>query len=868
MRGRAAPARGPGVKLKAESVSEIKNEATLQSTNGAAALNPVPARPRVSGKFLHVGGRKLYIRGVTYGTFRPDDSGSEYGPPETVERDFRSMSAAGFNALRTYTVPPLWLLDLALRHGLMVIVGLPWEQHISFLDERGREQLIEERVRAGVRACERHPAVLCYVIGNEIPSSIVRWHGRRRIERFLERLYRAAKAEQPDALITYVNYPSTEYLQLPFLDLVCFNVFLEQPEALEAYIARLQNLADNRPLIVTELGLDSQRHGEEGQALSLYWQVRTAFAAGCAGAFVFSWTDEWHRGGYDVEDWDFGLTHRDRDPKPALESVRQAFSELPFPADIGWPKFSVVVCTYNGAATLKDCLDGVTSLRYPSYEVIVVDDGSTDETAEIAARYDVNLVRIENSGLAHARNVGFEASSGEIVAYIDDDARPDPDWLTYLAYAFTVRQDGAIGGPNVPSPDDGVVARCVANAPGGPTHVLLSDREAEHLPGCNMAFRRAAFEAVNGFDPRFRAAGDDVDICWRLQEHGWTLGYSAPAMVWHRRRSTVRGYLRQQRGYGRAEALLERKWPEKYSAGGHVTWRGRLYGDGFVRKSARRRWRVYYGRWGTGLFQSIYEPPGSIAELLPLMPEWYLLILLLAFLSAVGVLWHPLLLTLPLLGLAVGAALIQGAMSGLKAWFGAEPGSRLRIAGMRLLSGALYLLQPLARLRGRLEGGLTPWRRRGPRHFALPRRLTRATWSERWKPAEDRLRAIESAVRHRGVGILAGGDYDRWDLEIQGGPIGAVRMRQVVEDHEGGRQLARFCAWPRVAGWALALMVLVLGLAAGAASSGGIAGAAVLGLMASALAVRIVDECGAAMAVLLDAIDVLEEMPVEVGDSS
>jgi hypothetical protein len=116
------------------------------------------------------------------------------------------------------------------------------------------------------------------------------------------------------------------------------------------------------------------------------------------------------------------------------------------------------------------------------------------------------------------------------------------------------------------------------------------------------------------------------------------------------------------------------------------------------------------------------------------------------------------------------------------------------------------------------------------------------------------------------VGILAGGDYDRWDLEIQGGPIGAVRMRQVVEDHEGGRQLARFCAWPRVAGWALALMVLLLGLAAGAASSGGIAGAAVLGLMASALAVRIVDECGAAMAVLLEAIEVLEEMPVEVGD--
>jgi hypothetical protein len=92
--------------VKAESVSEIANRATLPSTNASAALTPVPARPGISGKFLHVGGRKLYIRGVTYGTFRPDDSGSEYGGPETVERDFRSMAAAGFNAVRTYTVPP------------------------------------------------------------------------------------------------------------------------------------------------------------------------------------------------------------------------------------------------------------------------------------------------------------------------------------------------------------------------------------------------------------------------------------------------------------------------------------------------------------------------------------------------------------------------------------------------------------------------------------------------------------------------------------------------------------------------------------------------------------------------------------------
>ena len=112
-----------------------------------------------------------------------------------------------------------------------------------------------------MRACSGHPALLCYTIGNEIPSPIVRWYGQRRVENFLKRLYRAAKAEDPDGLVTYVNYPSTEFLQLPFLDLVCFNVYLESQERLEAYLARLQNIAGERPLMMGEIGLDSRRNG-------------------------------------------------------------------------------------------------------------------------------------------------------------------------------------------------------------------------------------------------------------------------------------------------------------------------------------------------------------------------------------------------------------------------------------------------------------------------------------------------------------------------------------------------------------------------------------------------------------------------------
>ena len=131
-------------------------------------------RPRVHGKFLFVGVRKFYATGVTYGPFRPDQTGCEYRTPDVVDRDFAVMVANGVNAVRTYTVPPRWLLDAAEYHGLRVMVGLPWEQHVAFLDDAKVKRRIEKVVREGVRVCAGHPAVLCYAIGNEIPASIVR----------------------------------------------------------------------------------------------------------------------------------------------------------------------------------------------------------------------------------------------------------------------------------------------------------------------------------------------------------------------------------------------------------------------------------------------------------------------------------------------------------------------------------------------------------------------------------------------------------------------------------------------------------------------------------------------------------------------
>jgi GT2 family glycosyltransferase len=818
---------------------------------GLAPL-PVDTRPCVRGKFIFVGGEKFYIRGVTYGTFRPDEDGGGYPDPEVVERDFIQMATSGINAVRTYTVPPRWLLDAALRHELRVMVGLPWEQHIAFLDQKGVDQSIEERVRAGVRSSSEHPAILCYAVGNEIPASIVRWHGRRRVERYIERLYRAAKAEDPKGIVTYVNFPSTEYLQLPFLDLFCFNVYLEARQTLEDYLARLQNIAGDRPLILAEIGLDSRRHGCETQAHTLDWQVRSAFASGCAGTFVFAWTDEWYRGGYSIDDWDFGLTDRQRRPKPALESVDKAFAEVPFPPDLSLPRISVIVCSYNGAHTIRDCFEGLLKLEYPNYEVIVVDDGSTDETASIAGEYGFRVISTENDGLSNARNTGFKAATGEIVAYIDDDAYPDPHWLTYLATTLINSTHAGVGGPNIAPPGDGQIADCIANAPGGPVHVLLSDREAEHIPGCNMAFRKASLEAVGGFDPQFRVAGDDVDVCWQLQKRGLTLGFSPAALVWHHRRNSLRAYWKQQKGYGKAEALLEKKWPEKYNSLGHLNWAGRVYGKGLAQTLGWRRARIYQGIWGCAPFQSLYQPaPGTLSSL-PTMPEWYLIIISLAALSALGVFWTPMLFNLALLFIVTSLSLIQAGLSAARARFTSEPGNGIARLKWSAVIAFLHLLQPLARLCGRLRHGLSPWRF-SFEGLSLPWRQTVTIWSEQWKSPEERLRFVEAALQAAGVYARRAGDYDRWDLEVRGGIFGVVRLRMAIEEHGAGTQLIRFRSWPRCSGKAIVLVLLSTVFSVGAAFDQAWAASLMLAGIALFPAVRTFQECAGATCAILSA---------------
>jgi hypothetical protein len=241
--------------------------------------------------------------------------------------------------------------------------------------------------------------------------------------------------------------------------------------------------------------------------------------------------------------------------------------------------------------------------------------------------------------------------------------------------------------------------------------------------------------------------------------------------------------------------MLERKWPEKYNAVGHLSWTGRIYASYLTQLIGVRGPRIYHGTWGSALFQSIYQPAPSVLQSLITMPEWYLVVIALTVIASLGTVWAPLLLALPLLVLAIIAPVVNallGARSSQQPTAARSRGGRGRTYG---LTAFLHLLQPLARFSGRMALGLTPWRRR-VQGIALPRPRSASMWSTQWKSFDAWIRTIEAALQAQRARTRRGGDYDRWDLEVRGGMLGVVRTLATVEEHGQGRQFTRVRAWP------------------------------------------------------------------------
>lgn len=748
------------------------------------------------GKYLFDGADKFFIRGVSYGPFGPNSRGEQYPEPERVAADFALMRALGANVLRSYVPPPGWMIEEAARAGLRLMLGIPWPIHMAFLDSRDMIREIRETVRKTIlEARQFGETILAYGIGNEIRSDIVRWHGPRAVSKFLAELCDLGKQLDPEGLFTYSNYPSCEYLDLSFLDFISFNVYLHREEDFRRYLTHLMAQAGELPLVLSETGMDTIREGEEHQADLLSWQGRAAFELGLSGFIVFAFTDEWHTGGSEITDWAFGLTRRDRSTKLAFDTVARVY-QSPLPPSLATaPKASVVVCAYNAADTLGECLESMRELNYPDYETIVVDDGSSDSTAAIAEQAGAQLIRTEHRGLAAARNAGVEQASGEIVAFIDADARADKDWLYHLVESIKRRNAAAASGPNFAPPADSSRAAALANAPGLPREVRAADDRLAQLCGCNMAIAKAALAKIGGFDPAFTAAGDDVDLSWRLKSAGETLAHAPGAVVIHKRRTSLRAYVRQQRGYGAGEGLLYQRYPLRDASEDAIyagpSWLSSIFGGA----------RIYYGAFGRGLFQSVYSAGASYVEL-PLTIQW----ITLSTLAMVSGAFSRVLGVLGIAGIAI-SLLIAAASAWSTPLAPAHSG-----VGARLYLWIINLVGPTLRslARERVKWRLEPAHELAPAARGADSRIafTRGAGAdESGIEAAAVLAAMRAGMVKRGLAVAETDGFRTYDLEVIVPPLMRLPINAIRE--KDGRLTM---LWKTRIAWRHALIPFAIGL--------------------------------------------------------
>ena len=239
----------------------------------------------------------------------------------------------------------------------------------------------------------------------------------------------------------------------------------------------------------------------------------------------------------------------------------------------GCVAISVVVCTRDRADMLSDCLQALTSMEYPAYEIIVVDNASSNQdTARLVRSYPVRYVREPRPGLDWARNCGIAAASHDLIAFTDDDARPDKKWLRAIASAFADPEVTVVTGMVAPAELETDSQHLFEFGYGGmgkgfrrhrftQKDTPLKDLLWAHVfgVGANMAFRKKAFQEVGAFDEALdvgtpSGSGGDLEMLHRLVTSGKTVLYDPAALVWHvHRRSPL--ILRRQlydngRGFG------------------------------------------------------------------------------------------------------------------------------------------------------------------------------------------------------------------------------------------------------------------------------------------------------------------------------
>ena len=556
-----------------------------------------------SGKFFSRGGAKFFFKAVRLEAIR-NTPGLE--ATFALRNRLLDLSRGHTTAVVVAEAKAEAVLDLAAQANLSSLIEIEL-QPIDLLS-RSTFRASLSNLRKRVTKLRGYPTVMGYLLDCAVGRDALRIHGLEMLRVRLARVIAAIREIAGSKLVGLKHRADTLGLALPEEDFIYAVAPALTPDELPRSVLRLHNLAEGRPLVI-EFGETPPDQDE---------LIAAAFGGGVAGVVAQAPTVDNRKSQHLLH----GYLSINKMPRGELLPFLALNGSCP-PKPVRTPLVSIVICAFNAERTMRRCLESLRRIDYPNFEVVIVDDGSRDTTAQIAADFpEFRLIRQSNKGLSVARNVGLQAALGELVAYTDSDCVVDPDWLTFMVSALVARGLDGCGGPNYAPHEKGWIEGCVAASPGAPCHVLITDDRAEHLAGCNMLFRKTALENVGGFDPQFTAAGDDVDICWRLMDAGLQLGYCPSAFVWHFRRNTVKTYYGQQRGYGKAEAMLYLKYPSRFNTLGQIKWRGTIPGIARTVPGGGRQ-RVRWMR-STELLQRVDEIPLSVLRVAPITAEWSL----------------------------------------------------------------------------------------------------------------------------------------------------------------------------------------------------------------------------------------------------
>ncbi len=244
-------------------------------------------------------------------------------------------------------------------------------------------------------------------------------------------------------------------------------------------------------------------------------------------------------------------------------------SSMPLPN--ATPMVSVVVTARDDERTISACLAAIARLHYPNYEVIVVDAGSGDRTADLAANVEgvdrLRVIRERRAGIGAALDAGMRAARGHLIAFTRADCVVEQDWLALSLRVITDGRLDACAGPIYSSAaGDGIAMRAIA-ALTGPLTTDAPAGLAPPLNDRNMVVRKASIVAVGGFDARFLDSGADADLAARMAAAKMTLGWSPAGFVWSESHTGVGAFYRGRIREGRAAAILARKHPGRFGTG-------------------------------------------------------------------------------------------------------------------------------------------------------------------------------------------------------------------------------------------------------------------------------------------------------------